>query len=79
MTGDRIVDADGHHWPDTRHRCTVCRWPADPVHADLGTHPGCDPATGGDPGGDPDGDHLRDALRLVRAVLGAEPIPVGAS
>ena len=44
MTRDRIVDADGHHWPVTGHRCTVCAWPLDPVNADLGTHPTCDPS-----------------------------------
>lgn len=68
MTG-RIVDAAGDHWPVTGHVCSVCRWPLDPVHAEHGTHPGCDPLPGG---GD---DHLRDAVRLVRAQLGAEIIP----
>ncbi len=53
MTGDRIVDADGHTWPVTGHACNVCRWPLDGVHATIGTHPSCDPLSGGDPGGDP--------------------------
>lgn len=78
MTG-RIVDAAGDHWPVTGHVCSVCRWPLDPVHAEHGTHPSCDPLSGGDPGGDPGGDQPRDALRLVQAVLGAEPIPDGAA
>ena len=44
MTGDRIVDADGHAWPVTGRACRVCDWPIDPVLADLGTHPTCDPS-----------------------------------
>ena len=72
MTG-RSVDADGHDWPDTGHVCSVCGWPLDPVHAEVGIHPGCDRLPGG---GD---DHLRDAVRLVRAQLGAEPIQDGAA
>ena len=76
MTRDRIVDGDGHAWPVTGRRCSVCGWPIDPVLADLGTHPSCAPLSGGDPGGDPDRD---DALRLVRDVPGDEPIPDGAA
>jgi len=49
MTRPRIVDGDGHHWPDTGHRCAVCGWPLDPVHATIGTHPGCDPTPIRDP------------------------------
>jgi len=83
MTRLRIVDSDGHGWPDTGHRCVACGWPIDRVLAGIGVHPGCDPLSGGDPGGDPGrdpgGDPVGDALRLVQTVLGAETIPDGAS
>jgi len=72
MTGLRIVDGDGHGWPDTGHRCAACGWPIDPVLATIGVHLSCDPLPGGDPA-------LRDALRLVQAELGAEIIPDGAA
>ncbi len=49
MTRDRIVDGDGHGWPVTGYACHVCGWPADPVHAGIGTHPTCDPLSGGGP------------------------------
>jgi len=72
VTRLRIVDSDGHGWPDTGHRCSACGWPLDPVLANLGTHPSCAPLSGGDPGG-------RDALRLVQAELGAEVLQDGAA
>jgi hypothetical protein len=39
----RVADDEGHRWPITGYTCTVCGWPLDPVHADIGTHPTCDP------------------------------------
>ncbi len=48
--------------PEPRLRCTVCRFPLDPVNAERGTHPACDPA------GSVDQDNAR---RLLADVLGA--------
>lgn len=56
------TDRDGTQWPVTPGRCRVCRFPLDPVNADRGTHPACDPA------GTTDEDTAR---RLLAEVLGA--------
>lgn len=37
----RWTDPDGHDWPITKHRCSVCGLPLDRV-VDNTAHPTCD-------------------------------------
>lgn len=44
MTLKRVTDLDGHKWPITGHKCTICKWPLIPV-GESATHPNCEQET----------------------------------